>query len=206
MRFTSQEDQELIRLVSTYGRQEWKKISSEIYNKTHIKRTPRQCKERYNNYLSPDINNSDWTLEEDKILLTNCLSIHNQWSSLKSLLPERSEISIKNRFKQLNKYGINAIRSKISSIPESVNYTLNISNQNPNLEINHLYYSSQLLKENNLNTDSCVKSLIANLINSADGSSPIFLNIYSSRTNQSNTQIETNENQKGQNTNSQIIP
>ena len=57
--FTHNEDTKLITLHEKY-KDNWKKISDEMGN-----RSVRQCKERYNHYLSPNINKKEWTFEED---------------------------------------------------------------------------------------------------------------------------------------------
>lgn len=105
-RFSPLEDQEIIRLVSIYGQNEWKQISREL--KFH--RTAKQCKDRYMNYLSPDIQNNEWTKEEDQTLIFNYFMYPNRWQILKEYLYNRSEISIKNRFRYLEKGCLKILR------------------------------------------------------------------------------------------------
>lgn len=61
-------------------------------------RTNRQCQERWNNFLAPEIKKSSWTNEEDNILKEKYLEIGPKWSKISLLLPGRKAIDIKNRF------------------------------------------------------------------------------------------------------------
>jgi hypothetical protein len=61
-RFTEFEDAHLIQLVEQHG-QDWKLVSSFMEN-----RNQRQVKERYVNFLSPDVSKEKWSDEEDQLL------------------------------------------------------------------------------------------------------------------------------------------
>lgn len=129
-RFSRQEDEEIIRLVSLYGQNEWTRISKELKSQ----RTPKQCRDRYLNYLSPDIQNKEWTLEEDQCLLQNYFAHPNRWQILKRYLPGRSEIAIKNRFKHLEKDGMKILRPMIDE------------NKNKNTDFSKIQLLSKLPK------------------------------------------------------------
>ena len=62
--FTEKEDQALLALVQQYGNKDWTSIAKYMDS-----RTPRQCRERYNLYLRPDVKNTPWTEEEDDLLI-----------------------------------------------------------------------------------------------------------------------------------------
>jgi hypothetical protein len=74
-------------------------------------RTDRQIRERYLNYLAPNINKGIWTLEEDErlvyILSTNK---SKSWKTFERFFPGRTDVSIKNRSKTME------IKQKISDI------------------------------------------------------------------------------------------
>lgn len=107
VRFTIKEDQELINVVSTFGSNNWNKISEEF---------SKQCRDRYLNYLSPNIQNKkEWTIEEDKCLIFYYLLYPNRWHFITQFLPGRSEVSIKNRYKQIENETMNYMRPIIQS-------------------------------------------------------------------------------------------
>lgn len=123
-KFTIQEDEELIRLVSIYSDKDWTKISEEMCKTfsemnsqikfTKYNRTPRQCRDRYINYLSPDISNGEWTQEEDQLLMLKSTFSLCHWKEMKQLFPGRSEIAIRNRFNYLHRVIMCEIKPKIA--------------------------------------------------------------------------------------------
>ena len=62
-KFTPQEDQKLRDLVSRYGENDWVTISKMMGT-----RNQRQCRERWTNYLSPNICFAPWSSQEDELL------------------------------------------------------------------------------------------------------------------------------------------
>lgn len=91
--FSSIEDKKLRFLVCEYGEENWKIISKNMKN-----RNTRQCRERWNNYLSPKINNFPWSEEEDKLLEKLYHMYGPKWSSIAKNFDGRTYITIKNRF------------------------------------------------------------------------------------------------------------
>ncbi|CAD8113969.1 unnamed protein product [Paramecium sonneborni] len=67
-------------------------------------RTGKQCRERWNNHLNPDINRHPWNLEEDIELLEIVKKHQRKWAFIsKNLKIKRSENAVKNRFNCLLK-------------------------------------------------------------------------------------------------------
>ncbi|CAK59816.1 unnamed protein product (macronuclear) [Paramecium tetraurelia] len=67
-------------------------------------RTGKQCRERWNNHLNPDINRYPWSLEEDIELLEIVKKHQRKWAFIsKNLKTKRSENAVKNRFNCLLK-------------------------------------------------------------------------------------------------------
>ena len=96
--FTISEDQALRVLVNKFGDQNcWKKISSIIGT-----RTPRQCRERWHNYLRPDIVNGPWSKEEEDLLKELYLKYGPNWSRMRESFPTRSNPNIKNHWAMIN--------------------------------------------------------------------------------------------------------
>ena len=88
------------------GPSDWKNVSLLMTKKYGIKnKSSKQCRERWVNSLSPNINKGIWTEKEEKILFLTQLKIGNKWSELAKFLPGRSENDIKNHFySKLRKY------------------------------------------------------------------------------------------------------
>ena len=97
--FTADEDIKLIKLVQLTGVGKWKLISSYFPN-----RNSRQCKERWNNFLNPDINKKPWTEEEDKLLFEKYEEFGSQWKVISTFFNQRTHISLRNRMMKLKRH------------------------------------------------------------------------------------------------------
>lgn len=91
--FSIEEDDMLSKLVKEYGEKNWRTISKHMPN-----RTTRQCRERYRNYLSPQIKNGPWTTEEDLLLEQKYLEYGPKWATIAQFFKTRSDVNIKNRW------------------------------------------------------------------------------------------------------------
>lgn len=73
-----------------------------IHSKGDFFKTPKQCRERWQNHLNSEINHKEWTKEEDIIILECVKKNNTKWASI---IPElggtRTEHMIKNRYKSL---------------------------------------------------------------------------------------------------------
>jgi hypothetical protein len=95
--FSAHEDECLKQLVSQFGNRDWKTIARQMPN-----RTTRQCRERYKNYLSPELSNLPWSPSEDLLLREQFAKIGPKWATLATFFSGRSDVSIKNRWATLN--------------------------------------------------------------------------------------------------------
>lgn len=92
--FSAEEDAKLVRLQQQ--QLDWSQISNEFGN-----RSARQCRERFQNYLDPDLNTSDWTPAEDELLLRKESEMGKKWKEMIPFFQNRSNVNIKNRFATL---------------------------------------------------------------------------------------------------------
>ena len=100
-KFTIEEDGRLKELVAQFGTHSWKKVSALMQT-----RTTRQCRERYNNYLSPNVLNGPWTSAEDKLLVEKVQEMGQKWSKIVTFFNRRSDVNIKNRYALLVSKGL----------------------------------------------------------------------------------------------------
>ena len=91
-KFTANEDLMLQKIVKEEGTENWNKIAAKIPG-----RTPRQCRERWKNYLNPALSSEPWKSEEDELLLQKYEEFGSHWKSIRTFLPHRSTNNIKNR-------------------------------------------------------------------------------------------------------------
>jgi hypothetical protein len=90
--FTPVEDALLLALVRQFGRTHWINVASRM-----PPRTARQCRERWINYLNPELSQAPWTSGEDDILRSKYKEFGPKWVQIAEFLPRRSANSIKNR-------------------------------------------------------------------------------------------------------------
>lgn len=92
-KFTPQEDALLIKLVEKYGACKWDTIALSMNG-----RKGRQCRDRYMNYLNPNVKRDEWTLEED-MLLTEKVKEHGpKWAKISKFFEGRTGPALKNRW------------------------------------------------------------------------------------------------------------
>lgn len=104
-RFTKEEDELLKQLADSQESPNWNSIACHMKN-----RTGRQCRERYNNYLRPNLVNGTWTHEEDELLLTLYEKYGPKWSLISQSFKSRSPVNIKNHHSSLVNQSVVKIR------------------------------------------------------------------------------------------------
>lgn len=94
MKFSRDEDQRLRSLVGFNPDPDWKTIAEMMGNG----RTTRQCRERFNNYLSPRLKNGPWAKDEEELLELKFNELGPRWAKMVVYFPGRSDVNLKNHW------------------------------------------------------------------------------------------------------------
>ena len=97
-KFTPEEDSKLRKLVSQLGESSWEEVAANMKG-----RNPRQCHDRWVYYISPNVNNSPWTEEEDARLIKLSSEMNGKWVQIAKRFKGRNDTQIKNRWNILKK-------------------------------------------------------------------------------------------------------
>jgi hypothetical protein len=91
--FTAEEDARLVELLTGSPSLSWSEIASCL-----PRRTARQCRERWAEYLRPGIRVEPWTEEEDTLLLRQVEILGSRWTAIAAAFARRSANDVKNRW------------------------------------------------------------------------------------------------------------
>jgi len=95
-KFNSEDDAVLEKAVREMGH-DWTLVAEAVAGKTE-----RQCRDRYKNYLDPNINKSAYTKEEDEFILESAQLGHG-WAKISASMTGRTDAQVKKRFHQLRR-------------------------------------------------------------------------------------------------------
>lgn len=199
--FSIEEDAKLRYLVSQYGSKDFKKIASFMPG-----RTPRQVRERYKNYLSPEVNNGPWSRDEDALLCQKFMELGPKWSKIADFFPSRSDINVKNRWTSIkgtqpyincntnnnnNKPSVTC--NPINTVPQqpmvpSYNHAMPIISNHPMMmpNMNNFHHPAFNVPFNHV-----FNPTFTNQFNSFNSSAPSFFVNNNNKSNQNVTKIET---------------
>ncbi|CAR22814.1 Cef1p [Lachancea thermotolerans CBS 6340] len=89
------EDQILKAAIQKYGTHQWSKVASLLQ-----KKTAKQCESRWNEFLNPNLNFSEFSKEDDSRLLELVKKLPNQWRTISEAMGRTAQACI-NRYNTL---------------------------------------------------------------------------------------------------------
>jgi hypothetical protein len=97
--WTPSEDSLLTAHIGQVGLKKWRKIHQSITSVcTPFNKSSKQCRERWYNYLNPDIQKSEWTTSEVDLVFEGYQKHGSKWSLIGKKLKGRTDNAIKNLF------------------------------------------------------------------------------------------------------------
>jgi len=84
--WTREEDDLLVAAIGKHGPKNWSNVAQEVPG-----RNGKQCRERWCNYLDPDIKRDAWQREEDRLILKYIRTTGSRWAEMAKALPGRYE-------------------------------------------------------------------------------------------------------------------
>lgn len=92
-KWTPEEDEKLMKIISSSKKIDWNIIAKKMH-----KRNARQCKDRWYYYLRPDVNNGEWSAEEDELLKEKVKELGTEWQKIAKFFNQRTNTNCKNRW------------------------------------------------------------------------------------------------------------
>jgi hypothetical protein len=92
-KFSPEEDDLLRRVIAQYGTNDWVLVAQYFQG-----RTPRQCRDRWKNYVSPEVVNGNWTPEAEQLLFSKVRELGSKWALIAQSFPGRTDIGVKNHY------------------------------------------------------------------------------------------------------------
>jgi len=136
--WNDREDRYLLEILNSSPKITWNQIAEKLHQQhPEVKKSGKQCRERYRNYLNPNIKERPWTKNEKTLFIILHNYYENHWGDIAKFYTGRSDIFIKNLFyanirrvlkKVKNKFIITDITSKPKKLLK-IFYILNLINE-----------------------------------------------------------------------------
>lgn len=95
------EDEILKAAVMKYGKNQWARISSLL-----VRKSAKQCKARWLEWLDPSIKKTEWSREEEEKLLHLAKIMPTQWRTIAPLVGRTSAQCLEHYEKLLDRYSL----------------------------------------------------------------------------------------------------
>lgn len=105
-KWTAAEDAQLYKLLIGQYSVNLDNVAKLMYN-----RNARQCKDRWNYYLCPTVNNGDWSHEEDELLNQKVKELGTKWKEISTFFIGRTNTNCKNRWLAMQREKMKSINS-----------------------------------------------------------------------------------------------
>ena len=159
------EDLKLTALVKTLGEAAWDEISSkmnEIY--PNLSKNASQCRERWRNYLHPDLGSKEFSEQEQIQFLCLHAVLGNKWTLISAQIPGKSHAFVKNYFYLL----MRKLTKKVSN-----GFSMN-NEKMSTLKVIRTYYLLSLILQNYVNAEFIPsfprkKKVVINLMGNSEG-------------------------------------
>lgn len=90
VKFTPEEDKKLKEIVDQVGTSSWPNVAKYLKG-----RSSRQCRDRWNHYLSPTANLAEWTPQDEELLLTLYRQYGTKWAFISTHFPGRTAACVR---------------------------------------------------------------------------------------------------------------
>ncbi|KAK8840134.1 hypothetical protein M9Y10_031072 [Tritrichomonas musculus] len=153
--FTKVDDHLLIMAVHKYKHESWNIIAQHVPGKT-----PKQCRDRWANYLNPSLELGPWSQSEDQLLVSLVNKYGTHWTKMKNEFPHRSTNSLKNRWywlikNQVKTYPLEKPKNKLINSHDNTKNMEDQNDQGSSVKkselINHTVINNDLNDHNNNN-------------------------------------------------------